>query len=151
VIRAARFAVVCLVVLAGAAGCGGGAGSGSEGPDPATAVPANAGLYFEGVVRPEGNVKDDALAAASKILGSSTPEQALKDFFDKNAGDANDTPLNWDRDVAPWLGQRVGGWAAATSGNDTNQGRVAVALSVTDKGKADDFLKRTAEKGRKGS
>lgn len=114
-------------------------------------MPANAGLYFEGVVRPEGDVKDDALAAVSKILATSTPEQALKDFFNKNAGAATDKPLNWDRDVAPWLGQRVGGWAAATNGNDNGQDRFAVALSVTDKGKAEDFLKRTAEKGRKGS
>jgi hypothetical protein len=151
VTRAARFAVVCLLVLAGAAGCGGSAGSGSGGPDPATSVPANAGLYFEGVVRPEGDVKDDALSAASKILGTSTSEQALKDFFNKNASDANQKPLNWDRDVAPWLGQRVGGWATASSGNDNSQGRFAVALSVTDKGKADDFLKRTATTGRKGS
>jgi hypothetical protein len=149
VIRAARFAVVCLLVLAGATGCGGGAGSGSGGPDPATTVPANAGVYFEGVLRPEGDVKDDALAAAGKILGTSTPEQALKDFFNKNATGGNDRPLNWDRDVAPWLGQRVGGWAAATNGNE--HGRFAVALAVTDNGKAEDFLKRTAEKGRTGS
>jgi hypothetical protein len=148
VIRAARFAAVLLLVLAGAAGCGGGAGSGSGGPDPATTVPANAGIYFEAVVRPGGDVKDDALAAAGKILGTSTPEKALKDFFNKNAKDSNQKPINWDRDVAPWLGQRGGGWAAS-SGNQSGDSRFAVALAVTDKGKAKDLLKRTQQPGRK--
>jgi uncharacterized protein DUF3352 len=150
VIRAARFATVCLLVLAGAAGCGGGGSSGSGGPDPATTVPANAGLYFEAAVRPEGNVKDDALAATGKILGTSTPEKTLRDFFNKNAKDANEKPLNWDRDVAPWLGQRAGGWAAVTSNSDQAD-HFVIALSVTDKDKAADFIKRTADKGRKGS
>ena len=41
---------------------------------PAKAVPAGAALYFEGVVRPEGDQRDDVLDAAGKVLHTDDPE-----------------------------------------------------------------------------
>src|SRR5262245_26065245 len=86
VIRATRLLIFCLLVLASVAGCGGG-GAASGGPDPATAMPPNAGIYVEAVVRPQGDARDNALAAVGKLLGTSTPEKTLEDFFNKNAKD----------------------------------------------------------------
>ena len=144
--RVVRLATFCLLVLASVAGCGG-AGASSGGPDPATAVPANAGIYFEAVVRPEGDVRDDALAAAGKLLGTSTPEKTLRDFFDKNAKDDNGKPLNWERDFAPWIAERAGGWTS-TSQDDN---RFVIAVGIKDEDKAKDFVSRTTAKERKAS
>jgi Protein of unknown function (DUF3352) len=151
VIRATRLALFCVLVLGLAilAGCGS-SGSSSGGPDPATAMPANAGVYFEGVVRPEGDARDDALAAAGKIMGTSTPEKTLEDLFNKNAKDAADKPLNWDRDVAPWLGQRAGGWVS-TNPSQNGESGFAFAIAVKDSDKAKDFLSRATSGGKKGS
>jgi len=144
--RVIRLATFCLLVLASVAGCGGG-GASSGGPDPATAIPANAGIYFEAVVRPEGDVRDDALAAAGKLLGTPTPEKALRDFFDKNAKDDNGKPLNWERDFAPWIAERAGGWTSTSDDDD----RFVLAVGIADEDKAKDFVKRTTAKERKAS
>jgi Protein of unknown function (DUF3352) len=146
VIRATRLAMFCLLVLASVAGCGGG-GSASGGPDPATSIPANAGIYVEGVVRPEGDTREDALAAAGKLLGTSTPEKTLEEFFNKNAKDAKDKPLNWDRDVSPWLGERAGVWASAAG----DKGGFTFAITTKDEDKAKEFLERSAGNDRKAS
>ena len=63
-LRAALLALVCLSLAV--AGCGSGAASGGE--DPASAVPANAAIYVDATVRPDGEVRDDALAPAGKVL-----------------------------------------------------------------------------------
>jgi hypothetical protein len=146
VIRVPRLLIFCLLVLASVAGCGGG-GASSGGPDPATSVPANAGVYVEAIVRPEGDARADALAAAGKLLGTSTPEKTLEDFFNKNAKDQKQKPLNWDRDVSPWLGQRAGVWVS-TRGQKSG---FAFAIATKDSDKAKEFLARNTAKDRKAS
>jgi hypothetical protein len=88
-----------------AAGCGSSESPGGADADPATAVPARAPVYLEAVVEPEGRVRDDALAAARKILGTDDPVAALTSAFDRLARDKG---ITFARDVAPWLGKRVG-------------------------------------------
>jgi hypothetical protein len=146
VTRPTRLVIFCLLVFAGIAGCGG-SGASSGGPDPATSVPANAGIYVEGVVRPEGDARENALAAAGKLLGTSTPEKTLEDLFNKNAKDDKDKPLNWDRDVSPWLGQRAGVWASAAG----DKGGFTFAIATKDEDKAKEFLRRAAGNDRKAS
>ena len=41
--------------------------------DPASAVPADAPFYLEAIVRPEGDLREDALAAAGKVLRTDDP------------------------------------------------------------------------------
>ena len=137
--RATRLALFCVLVLglAIAAGCGS-SGSSAGGPDPASAIPANAGIYFEAVVRPERDARDDALAAAGKIMGTSSPEQKLEELFKDDAH----KPLNWARDVSPWLGERAGGWVSTTPRQGSESG-YAFAIAVKDKDKAQEFLRRT--------
>jgi Protein of unknown function (DUF3352) len=146
VTRVTRLVIFCLLVFASVAGCGGG-GAASGGPDPATSIPANAGIYVEGVVRPEGDARENALAAAGKLLGTSTPEKTLEDFFNKNAKDDKDKPLNWDRDVSPWLGDRAGVWASAAG----DKGGFSFAIATKDEDKAKEFLQRDTANDRKAS
>src|SRR5215210_3922131 len=61
------------LLLAVALGACGGAGGASD-ADPATAVPAGVAMYFDGVVRPEGDQREDVLDAACFVHGTETTE-----------------------------------------------------------------------------
>src|SRR5215211_2063547 len=64
--RAVLTALPCLVLALLLAACG--SGGASAGGDPATAAPAGAAIYLGGVVRPEGDQRDDVLDAARKVM-----------------------------------------------------------------------------------
>ena len=61
-LRAASLAALALLAAVASA-CGGSAAAGQA--DPATAAPADAPFYVEVVVRPDGQLRDDALDAAA--------------------------------------------------------------------------------------
>jgi hypothetical protein len=125
--RRALPAAAVLMAAAGltAAGCGS-SGSGAADGDPAGAVPAAAPLYAEVVVAPSGAAREDALAAGRKILRTDDPAGELVARLDRvlrNEG------LRFDRDVAPWLGERVAvALTSADPGRGTPGGRPDVVL-----------------------
>jgi uncharacterized protein DUF3352 len=135
-IRALFVAALLLV-----AGCGGG-GSDGDG-DPATAVPADALFYAEAVVRPEGSLREDALAAAGKVLGTDDPEARLRELM-RSAFEDEGEDFDYERDVEPWLGERAGFWVEATSEKD-NFG--VLLLEATDFDEARDSLRASLERG----
>ncbi len=120
-----RFATLAAVALV-AAGCGGGA-AGGEG-DPATIVPADALVYAEVVVRPEGSLRDDALDAAGKVLVTVDPEAKIREFV-------NHEHLDYARDVEPWLGERAGVWVSPTARHD-DPGLILLSATDTDEAQA---------------
>jgi hypothetical protein len=87
-----------------ASGCGSSAGGAADG-DPAGAVPAAAPLYAEVVVSPSGAMRDDALAAGRKILRTDDPGGKLVSWVNRLLREEG---LSFERDVAPWLGERIG-------------------------------------------
>jgi hypothetical protein len=92
--------LACTLLLAA---CGGE----DEGPDPATLAPPDAPLYVEALVRPEGEQREDALEALGKVLLTDAPEQRLRELLQ----DGGEDGFDYERDVDPWLGERVGVWA----------------------------------------
>jgi hypothetical protein len=119
-----RFATLAAVAVL--AGCGGGAAGGED--DPATLVPADAMLYTEVVVRPEGSLRDDALAAAGKVLVTDDPEARLRELFDRTFAD----DLDYSRDVEPWLGERAAVWLSPAA-RDDDPGVILLAATDTEK------------------
>ena len=109
------------------AGCG--SGSASGGDDPASAVPANAAVYVDATVRPDGELRDDALAAAGKVLGTSDPQAKIDELVAKVFAESEQPKLDYARDVKPWLGEKVALWAATTRGDEF---RGAFIASATD-------------------
>src|SRR5215217_7036823 len=107
-LRASALSLTCAVLALTAAACGESGSGGDDGP--AALVPASASIYAEASVRPEGELRDDALAAAGKILRTDDPAGRLRELIDEGlAEDAGG--LTWEKDFAPWLGERVGFWA----------------------------------------
>jgi hypothetical protein len=129
------FATLAAVVVL-ASGCGGGAASG-EG-DPATAVPSDALVYTEVVVRPEGSLGDDAREAAGKVLRTDEPEDEIYKRLDLVLPE-----VDYEQDVEPWLGERAGFWLRPTE-RDDEMG--AVLLAATDTDVARESLERALER-----
>ena len=89
------------------AGCGGGGSDSSVDVGPATAVPANASLYFDGTVKPTGQAQTDAKAALGKVLDTPDPGGKIVSLIEQGSK-SEGHPIDYQRDVAPWLGDQAG-------------------------------------------
>ncbi|MFN2612314.1 MAG: DUF3352 domain-containing protein [Solirubrobacterales bacterium] len=89
-----------------ASGCGSG---GDEGPDPGVAeiAPANASLYADAVLRPEGDQKAKLEDFLSAVLDTSDPGAKITDLIDQ-AFRKDGEDKTFADDVDPWLGDRGG-------------------------------------------
>jgi hypothetical protein len=123
-IRAVALTMTCAVLALTAAACGESASSG-EG-DPAALVPAGAPLYAQATVRPEGQLREDALAAAGKLLRTGDPAGRLRELIDEALAE-DGSGLTWEKDFAPWLGEEVGIWATNLEAETAS----AVAIAQT--------------------
>ena len=114
------------------AGCG--AAGGAADADPATAVPAGASIYLEGVVRPEGDQREDVLDAARKVLRTDAPEAKIHELLDKALAES-DTKTTYKDDIAPWLGEKAGVWVAGVNRKEPGY-VVVIAAKDTEKAQA---------------
>ncbi len=130
-----------LVALLVVAGCGG-TGSGAE-DSPATVAPADAPFYAEVVVRPEGELRESALDALGKILRTDDPSARLHELI-RSASESEGEDFDYDRDLGPWLGERIGYWAAPSAEKD-NFG--AFVVQATDLDAALDSFRASLERG----
>ena len=133
--------VLCLAALL--VGCGGSGGAGSS--DPVEVVPSGALFYGEVTVRPEGDVKEDALAAVGKVLDASDPGAELRRLVDELIAESDErgAKVSYTKDIEPWLGDRIGLWLAPEITRDDDAVGLAVALSDPEKARA--FLQREKE------
>lgn len=123
-VRVQSLLLACVAVPAAIlAGCGGGGGSSSVDVGPAAAVPANAALYLDGTVKPTGTAQANAKAALSKILKTPDPGAKIISLIEKQSK-ADGHPINYQQDVAPWLGQKAG--VFFTSLGQTSKGAAVV-------------------------
>src|SRR5215210_6078054 len=149
--RAALISLVCLSLAA--AGCGSGAASGGD--DPASVVPANAAIYVDATVRPDGELREDALAAAGKVLRTSDPQGRIDELVAQVFAESEQPKLDYARDVKPWLGEKVALWAAPSGGDEEFRGAIVASATDTDaaqaaidravKGSEKDFSERSYE------
>jgi Protein of unknown function (DUF3352) len=133
-LRATALLLTCAMTALTVAACGSSA-SGGEG-DPAGLVPASAPIYAQAAVGPEGDLREDALAAIGKILRTDDPAGRLRELIDEEFAKEGDG-LTWEKDFAPWLGEQAGIWAsdleadepsfaAIVQTSDVEQARAAV-------------------------
>jgi hypothetical protein len=106
--RVIALLLACLALPAAIlTGCGGGGGSSSVDVGPAAAVPASTPIYLDATVKPTGTAQSDARAALSKILNTSDPGGKIVSLLDKQKT-ATGQPVDYQTDIAPWLGQKAG-------------------------------------------
>jgi hypothetical protein len=139
--RAASLAALSLLVAL-VAGCGGGAASGDA--DPASAVPANALLYAEVAIQPEGDLREDALDAVGKVLNTEDPEGKLREYLDKAFAESGDADLDYDKDIKPWLGERAALFLGTRLDGDGDPTGAAI-VDVTNGDDAMGSIRRGAE------
>jgi hypothetical protein len=125
-LRAVALTFSCAVLALTAAACGQSASS--RDGDPASLVPADAPVYAQIAVQPSGQRRDDALAAAGKLLRTDDPAAKLRELVDKQLAE-QDAGVTWERDFAPWLGEEAGVWATNLEGERPTY---AVILSTKD-------------------
>jgi hypothetical protein len=109
------------------------------GAQPEDALPSGAVAFAKLDLDPSAGQKIDAIRFLRKFpsLRSHISEDSdlRKQFFDQVADQVGWTGINFDRDVKPWLGQRVGVAAYAphkSTRDPSSQPDVVVALQVTD-------------------
>jgi hypothetical protein len=108
------------------AGCGGGDGDGGGGSadvGPAAAVPADTPIYLDATVKPTGSAEADAKAALGKILDTDDPGAKIVSLIEDQSK-ADGHPINFQQDVAPWLGEKAG--VFFTSLSSDSQGAAVV-------------------------
>ena len=99
----ATLAVLVVLIAAALAGCGSSGSTGTS-ADPAGVVPSYAPVYAGAVVRPNGSLKSEALAAGHLLTGQKNPYTRLLSVLQTPGSPT----LDFSRDVAPWLGERAG-------------------------------------------
>ena len=132
--------VACAAVAAAIlTGCGGG-GGGNVDVGPAAAVPANAGVYMDATVRPTGSTQEGAKAAASKILNTSDPGGKIISLIEQGSK-SNGHPINYQQDIAPWLGNQAGLFFTSLAGTSS---QATVVLESTNQTAAIAFARKAA-------
>jgi hypothetical protein len=138
-LRATALLLTCAVTALTAAGCGESA-SGGEG-DPAGIVPADAPLYVQATIRPEGELREGALAAIGKIMRTDDPAGRLRELineeFAKEGGG-----FTWEKDLAPWLGEEAALWVSDIAADEPS---FAAIVQTTDVEKAEAATTRFKE------
>lgn len=135
------FLTSSLVAACLVAGCGGESTGGGGGTDPAAALPAGSPIYFEAVVRPEGDRKADVESVLRKLGAGKDPIEQLIAFADSQG----DRKVTFRQDIEPWLGDRVGG---AITGFDGDEPTVAIVVSTTDADATQDVIERLLPEAR---
>lgn len=96
----AAAALTLLVVVLALTACGSSKSSGTS-ADPASVVPASTPVYLAAEVNPGEPLKEATLDAGRKLTGHNEPFKGLLGALQTPGS----PPLDYDRDVKPWLGQ----------------------------------------------
>jgi hypothetical protein len=140
-LRAVALTFTCAVMAITAVACGQSASGGDA--NPASLVPADAGLYLEAAVRPEGDRRGNALAAAGKVLRTDDPAGRLEQLFDDALANEGED-FTWARDFAPWVGEEAG---MTVSDLEAAEPSFAFVLTTTDAEAAKAAIEKAARSG----
>ena len=138
--------VLPLLALAGAAfvaGCGGGSSSGGGG-DPATLAPGDAPVFVEANLAPDSGESEDLNKLVDTVVGIEDVGQFITEELEKAALGEGEK-FNFEEEVEPWLGEKVGIALNEFDGNDFTG--ATLALEITDTGEAEAFVEKRTQEG----
>ncbi len=134
--------VLAVGALLLAAGCGSGGGGGSS--DAARLAPADAPVFIEATIQPEGELESDVEALAQKVAGVDDLGSLIVSEAEKAAHRSGE-PLDFSKEIEPWLGSTAGLYLESYDGDEFHG--YGVALAVTDTKAAGEFVDKQAEGG----
>ncbi|HEY1175472.1 MAG TPA: DUF3352 domain-containing protein [Phytomonospora sp.] len=117
-----------------------------SGAQPSDVLPGDAYAYLRVDIDPSAGQKIAAVRFLGKLdavkdtLGSDDPRKKLWELAARNADDDCLKKFAYDKDVEPWLGDRLG--AAIRPGGTADQPNLAIAIQVKDETVAKDALTR---------
>jgi hypothetical protein len=120
------------------AGCG---GDSSSSTDPASVAPPEAPVFIEAKIQPTGELKTNLEAIAGR-LGVDDLGGTVVSYLEQSAL-SSDEPLDFEKEVQPWLGESAGIFLTEFDGNDFEG--TGFAIEVTDTGEAQDFIDKRSE------
>jgi hypothetical protein len=138
--------VAALAALLAIAGCGGSGSSSSS--DPAEVAPAAAPVFIEATLQPQGSVNEDVDSLAQKIAGVDDLGELIVSEAEKAASDSGE-PLDFEKEVQPWLGKQAGMYLESYDGNEFHG--YGVAIEATDSAAAEEFVEDQAKSQAEGA
>jgi hypothetical protein len=134
-----RFVALAIALVVTGAGCG---GSNCSGDEPSSIVPASAYLYAEANLDPSGDQEDAARSVVSALPAVGAPARRLQEQFDAWAQDRYGRhAANFQRDIEPWLGNRLAGFALLPAhGSDLGSVPTGLIAATRDLEKARHWL-----------
>lgn len=109
--RAIGATIAAAALALGAAGCGSSQPSGTE-ADPAGLAPSSSVIYLSATVRPEGALRQSALADLRQLSGEKEP---LARLLQAVAGAGPLAGISFKREIEPWVGADAGLFATSAS------------------------------------
>jgi hypothetical protein len=128
------------------AGCGGGSGGG--GGEPAGLMPKQAPVYLEANLKPDGKTSEALNEVAQTVFGIDNVGEFVAEELEKAALGEGEK-LDFEGEIEPWLGEKVGMYLAGYDGNEFHG--VGMALETTDSGEAEEFIEERVEKNDEGA
>jgi hypothetical protein len=126
------------------AGCGGGGDEGGSGTDPVSVVPAQAPIFIDFTVRPEGETKQNLDALAKEIAGIDNLGELIVEELESSASEDGEE-FDFEKEVEPWLGERGGLFLREYEGQDFEG--YGAAVQASDEGEASEFVDKQLESG----
>ncbi|HEU5062136.1 MAG TPA: DUF3352 domain-containing protein [Solirubrobacterales bacterium] len=117
------------------AGCGGGDDGGDGTADPASVAPAQAPIFINFTLRPEGETKQNIDALAEKIAGIDNVGDLIIGELENSASEDGEE-FDYEKEVEPWLGKEGGLFLREYEDDDFESYGVAIQTSDEDAARA---------------
>jgi hypothetical protein len=127
----ARLPVPVVVLVFALGGCGGGDDDGASSP-----------VFVEGSIQPKGELKANVEDVVETIAGIDDVGRLIVSELESSAREEGE-PVDFAREIEPWLGERAGVFLDEFDGDDFQ--RVGVAVQTTDPDAAQEFVDEQAE------
>jgi len=141
-LRLVLLALLAALAALFASGCGGSSSDSSSGSDPASVVPAQAPIYIDFTLRPEGETKQNIEALAKEIAGIDNLGDLIVSELEKSANEEGED-FNFEKEVEPWLGEEGGLFLQEYEESDFEG--YGAALQTEDEGEASEFVDKQVE------
>ena len=139
-----KLLLLVIAVLSVAAFAAAGCGNDEEAASGAVElVPADAIIYGEATLEPEGDQKEAIDSILSKFPGGGRAGEKLKELIEKGLRDS-DAPITFKDDIEPWLGDEVA-FFVSDVGSTGDPQQAAGLIATDDEDAAREALEKSAE------